>query len=210
MECRRSGRIGRQLEEVERRSLRVVRHDVWTLIMDDVSSSWGSWSARSSMYGANVKVMDGNRRPYTAAAARRSGAFSYVKQGFFGQRARYASVSAPNVLDSSLAPFWRESGAARTDGDEDRWKKSYASSLRANKPPVSGDKHCMREDYQRLTPWVSPVRSPNFASPTSEAEQHACHREQASCLPCEKPSRVCFSKMVMPQPSRHNVSSNLQ
>ena len=39
MECRRSGMIGRQLDEVERRSLSVVRHDFWTLIMDEVSSS---------------------------------------------------------------------------------------------------------------------------------------------------------------------------
>ena len=29
----------RQLDEVERRSLSVVRHDFWTLIMDEVSSS---------------------------------------------------------------------------------------------------------------------------------------------------------------------------
>ena len=39
MECRRSGMIGRQLEEVERRSLRVVKQDFCTFNMDEASSS---------------------------------------------------------------------------------------------------------------------------------------------------------------------------
>ena len=39
IECRRSGMMGRQFEEVERRSLRVVRQDFCTFNMDDASSS---------------------------------------------------------------------------------------------------------------------------------------------------------------------------
>lgn len=40
MECRRSGMMGRQLDEVESRSLSVVRHDRCTLTIDDMSSSY--------------------------------------------------------------------------------------------------------------------------------------------------------------------------
>lgn len=50
MECLRSGIMGRQLEEVERRSLRVVRQDFCTFKMEETSSSWeggSSWSVFS-------------------------------------------------------------------------------------------------------------------------------------------------------------------
>lgn len=39
MECRRSGMMGRQFVEVERRSLRVVKHDFWTDRIEDANST---------------------------------------------------------------------------------------------------------------------------------------------------------------------------
>ena len=46
MECLRSGMIGRQLEEVESRSLRVVRQDFCTFNIDEASSSWEEGSSQ--------------------------------------------------------------------------------------------------------------------------------------------------------------------
>ena len=45
-ECLRSGMIGRQLEEVERRSLRVVKQDFCTFNIEETSSSWEEGSSQ--------------------------------------------------------------------------------------------------------------------------------------------------------------------
>ena len=69
MEGLRSGRMGRQLDEVERRSFRVVKHDFCTLIIDDISSSYGC-GQHTNTDRCRRSYAAGELVPYTCEASR--------------------------------------------------------------------------------------------------------------------------------------------